>query len=124
MYIRAASLHWRIMDEKDKRIIPKSLLRKMLRMKLKTDGIRLLEYSPPAQHKDILPLTLVYLSHRYSLSLNTQQQDIEAVLEELWREEWDQQFSIQSDSPQLNFSTRSPSLFSTFQHNSRLVVGF
>merc|ERR1712130_268466 len=73
VYIRAASLHWKILDEKEMRIIPVNLLRKMIKMKIKTEGIKLVEY-PPNQHKDILPLNLVYLCHRFSLCLSTQQQ--------------------------------------------------
>merc|ERR1712130_66107 len=119
VYIRAASLHWKILDEKEIRIIPANLLRKMIKMKIKTEGIRLVEFTPN-QHKDILPLNLVYLCHRFSLCLSTQQQDIEAVVEELWKEEWENQFSIQQESAYENFSTKSPSLFSTFQHPSRL----
>ena len=119
VYIRAASLHWRILEDADKRIIPKNLLRKMVRMKVKTEGIKLTDY-PPNQHRDILPLSLVYLSHRYSLCLNTQQEDIEVVVDEIWKEEWERQFSIQPESPYENYSHKSPSLFSTFQ-NSRLV---
>ena len=91
----------------------------MVRMKVKTEGIKLTDY-PPNQHRDILPLSLVYLSHRYSLCLNTQQEDIEVVVDEIWKEEWERQFSIQPESPYENYSHKSPSLFSTFQ-NSRLV---
>ena len=75
VYIRAASLHWKILDEKEMRIIPVNLLRKMIKMKIKTEGIKLVEY-PPNQHKDILPLNLVYLCHRFSLCLSTKQQEL------------------------------------------------
>ena len=106
VYIRAASLHWRILQDADKRIIPKNLLRKMVRMKVKTEGVKLADY-PPNQHRDILPLNLVYLSHRYSLCLNTQQEDIEVVVDEIWKEEWERQFSIQPESPYENYSHKS-----------------
>ena len=69
VYIRAASLNWQILEEKDKREIPKNLLRKMVKMKIKTEGVKIID-SPPRHHRDVLPLSLVYLSHRYSLSLN------------------------------------------------------
>ena len=121
VYIRAASLKWQILDEKTKRDIPKNLLKKMVKMKIKTENIKLTDYSPK-QLKHFLPLGLVYLSHRYSLSLNTFQENIETVLEEIWKEEWDKQYSIQPESPYENFSRKSPSLFSTFQQPiARLV---
>ena len=70
VYIRAAALKWQMLEENKKRDIPKNLLKKMVRMKIKTEDIRLTEYSPK-QQRNLLPLVLVYLSHRYSLSLNT-----------------------------------------------------
>ena len=121
VYIRAASLKWMILDEKTKRDIPKNLLKKMVKMKIKTENIKLTDYSPK-QLKHFLPLGLVYLSHRYSLSLNTFQENIETVLEEIWKEEWDKQYSIQPESPYENFSRKSPSLFSTFQQPSARLV--
>lgn len=119
VYIRAASLNWQILEEKDKREIPKNLLRKMVKMKIKTEGVKIID-SPPRHHRDVLPLSLVYLSHRYSLSLNTQQENVEVVIEEIWKEEWEKQFSIQAETPYENFSHKSPSLFSTFHQHSRL----
>ena len=124
VYIRAAALKWQMLEENKKRDIPKNLLKKMVRMKIKTEDIRLTEYSPK-QQRNLLPLVLAYLSHRYSLSLNTFQENIEIVLEELWKEEWEKQCSIQPESPYENFSShKSPSLFSTFQQqppHTRLV---
>ena len=119
VYIRAASLHWKILQPQEKREIPKNLLRKMLKMKIKSDGVNLADYSPPP-HKDILPLSLVYMSHRYSLSLATHQDNIEMIIEQLWREQLEiEELSIQAESPYENFEEKAPS-FSTFQH-SRLV---
>ena len=109
-----------IETSKDKREIPKNLLRKMVKMKIKTEGVKIID-SPPRHHRDVLPLSLVYLSHRYSLSLNTQQESVEVVIEEIWKEEWEKQFSIQAETPYENFSHKSPSLFSTFHQHSRLV---
>ena len=119
VYIRAASLHWQVLKNEEKRDLPKNLLRKMLKMKIQSDGVSLADYSP-LPHKDIIPLSLVYMSHRYSLSLTTHQDNIEKVIEELWREELDKELSIQAESPYENFEQKTPSLFSTFQH-SRLV---
>lgn len=120
VYIRAAALKWQMLEESKKRDIPKNLLKKMVRMKIKTEDIRLTEYSPKKQR--FLPLVLVYLSHRYSLCLNTFQENIEIVLEEIWKEEWEKQNSIQPESPYENLSHKSPSLFSTFQQpHARLV---
>ena len=120
VYIRAAALKWQMLEETKKRDIPKNLLKKMVRMKIKTEDIRLTEYSQKKQR--FLPLVLVYLSHRYSLCLNTFQESIEIVLEEIWKEEWEKQNSIQPESPYENLSHKSPSLFSTFQQpHARLV---
>ena len=44
VYIRADGMGWKIQKERDKREIPRNLIRKMLKMKLKTDGVHLTEY--------------------------------------------------------------------------------
>ena len=91
VYIRAASLHWKILREEDKRDIPTNLLRKMVRMKLRTEGVNLSTLSPPVKERKVLPLEVVYLCHRYSLALNTRQDKLEQVLEEILWEETEKQ---------------------------------
>ena len=97
VYIRAASLNWRILKEEDKRDIPANLLRKMLRMKLRTEGVKLssLQSSGP---RDILPLEVVYLCHRYSLALNTNQSRLEQVMQEILGEERNKESHIQYEN--------------------------
>ena len=57
-----------------------------------------------------LPLPLIYLSNRYSVSLSIHQREVEAVVEECWREEWKKQSNIQQqDQSTARFSTFQPS---------------
>ena len=92
VYIRAAQAGWRILREEEKREIPRTLLRKMVRMKMNSEGVNLMDYQIKTTKihdgSDCLPLPLIELSHRYSISLSTHQREVETVVEECWREEW------------------------------------
>ena len=91
VYIMAATMGWRILREEEKRKIPRNLLRKMIRMKINNDRVNLNDYSMnkvrTISEQDLLPLPLVQLCHKYSLSLSTCMRELEAVLGELWKEE-------------------------------------
>ena len=103
VYIRAAAAGWRILREEEKREIPRNLLRKMVRMQLNNEGVNLSVYPKNSVNNnpdlDNLPLPLIQLSHKYSLSLSTHMREVEGVVEELWREEWRKQSSIQLKDP-------------------------
>lgn len=94
VYIRAASLHWKILREEDKRDIPSNLLKKMVRMKLRTERVNLATLSS-LEERNGLPLDIVYVCHRYSLALSCRQVIIEQVLEDLLREERKEQEQMQ-----------------------------
>ena len=67
-------------------------MRKMVRMKIRTEEVELTKYPLLImriyEDPDNLPLPLIQLSHKYSLSLYTYMREVEVVVEELWREEW------------------------------------
>jgi hypothetical protein len=92
VYIRAAQAGWRILREEEKRKIPRTLLSKMVRMKMNNEGVNLKDCPMKTvridEDSDCLPLSLIELSHRYSLSLSTHQREVETVVEECWRETW------------------------------------
>ena len=100
VYIRAAQAGWRILREEEKRIIPGTLLRRMVRMKMTNEGVNLMDYPIKTfrieEDCDCLPFPLIELSHRYSISLSTHQREVETVVEECWREEWRNQSTIQT----------------------------
>ena len=100
VYIRAAQAGWRVLNEEEKRMIPRALLRKMIRMKMNNKGVNLLDYLIKTvrldKDCDCLPLPLIELSHRYSISLSTHQREVETVVEECWREEWRNKSTIQT----------------------------
>ena len=100
VYIRAAHEGWRLLRVEEKRDIPRKLLKKMVRMKLNNEGVNLKVYPIRTvridDELDCLPLPLIELSHRYSLSLSTHQREVETVVEECWREEWRNQSTIQT----------------------------
>ena len=102
VYIRAAQAGWRILREEEKRKIPRTLLRKMVRMKMNNEGVNLMDYLIKTVRLDkdceYLPLPLIELSHRYSLSLSTHQRELETVVEECWREEWRNQYINQTQN--------------------------
>ena len=97
VYIRAAALDWRILREEDKRDIPANLLRKMLRMKLRTEGVNLSALQTSEQGAP-LSLEVVYLCHRYSLALSTNQSKLEQVMQEILREERNKESLIQYEN--------------------------
>ena len=124
VYIRAAQVGGRILKEEEKRIIPRTLLRKMVRMKMNNEGVNLMDYLIKTvrldKDCDCLPLPLIELSHRYSISLSTHQREVETVVEECWREEWRNQSTIlqtqdfyQDDSHKIAQDQHWPG-FSTF----------
>ena len=126
VYIRAAALDWRILREEDKRDIPANLLRKMLRMKLRTEGVNLSALQTSEQGAP-LSLEVVYLCHRYSLALSTNQSKLEQVMQEILREERNKESHIQYE----NFPNNSPASCAYFcpadssyvASHSRLVKG-
>ena len=119
VYIRAASLNWRILREEDKRDIPTNLLRKMLRMKLRSEGINLATLQSSGK-RDIMPLEVVYLCHRYSLALSTNQSKLEQVMQEILGEERNKESHIQSQYE--NFPSQSGASCTYFSPaDSRLV---
>ena len=124
VYIRAASLNWRILREEDKRDIPTNLLRKMVRMKLRTEGVSLssLQSSGP---RDVLPLEVVYLCHRYSLALSTNQGRLEQVMQEILGEERNKESHIQYENfpntPAASSTYFSPAESHYAASHSRLV---
>ena len=133
VYIMAATMGWRILREEEKRKIPRNLLRKMIRMKISNDRVNLNEYSMnkvrTISEQDLLPLPLVQLCHKYSLSLSTYMREVEVVLEELWWEELSKPTSIQNNYEQHVLKTDQTQVlprFSTFlsvtqpQQRSRL----
>jgi hypothetical protein len=69
VYIRAAGMGWKILKEEEKREIPRNLLRKMLKMKMRSEGVQLKEF--PLQNvrmcaaKDIV---LIILYSRLTVS--------------------------------------------------------
>ena len=77
VYIRAAQAGWRVLNEEEKRTIPRTLLRKMVRMKMNNEGVNLMDYLIKTvrldEDCDCLPVPLIELSHRYSISLSTHQ---------------------------------------------------
>merc|ERR1711997_815123 len=77
-------------------------------MKLRTEGVNLssLQSSGP---RDILPLEVVYLCHRYSLALSTNQSKLEQVMQEILGEERNKESHIQYE----NFPN-NPAASSTF----------
>ena len=83
-------------------MIPRILLRKMVRMKTNSEGVNLKDYPIKTvridEELECLPLPLIELSHRYSISLSTHQREVEAVVEECWREEWRNQSTIQTQN--------------------------
>ena len=101
VYIRAAQAGWRILREEEKREIPKTLLRKMVRMKMNNEGVNLKDYPMKTmrmyEDSERFPLLLIELSHRYSISLSTHQREVETVVEECWREEWRKQSDFQTN---------------------------
>jgi len=121
VYIRAAGCGWRVQEEeagKSRQEIPANLLMQMLKMKMKTEGVNLVEY--PFQNLGYLPLPLIYLSNRYSVSLSVNQREVEAVVEECWREELRKKSNIEPQDLYGNFSHKtfkdnSTPRFSTFQ---------
>ena len=100
VYIRAAQAGWRILREEEKRMIPRTLLRKMVRMKMNNEGVNLMDYPIRTEQNnkdsDCLPLPLIELSHGYSISLSTHQREVETVVEECWVEEWRSRLNIQT----------------------------
>ena len=100
VYIRAAQAGWRILREEEKRQIPRKLLRKMVRMKLNNEGVNLkvcpMKTVRIDEDSDCLPLPLIQLSHKYSISFSTHQREVETVVEECWREEWMKKSTIQT----------------------------
>ena len=101
VYIRAASLGWKILKEEEKRKIPRNLLRKIIRMKMNNDRVILRDHSinkvRTYSYHDWLPLSLIQLSHKYSMSLSTHMREVEGVLEELWKEEFSNNVAIQKN---------------------------
>ena len=87
--IRATQARWRVLREEEKREIPRVLLRKMIRMKMINEGVNLTNCAGKKvkNYEDCLPLPLIELSHRYSISLSTHQGDVETVVEEEWRKQ-------------------------------------
>jgi len=135
VYIMAATMDWRILREEEKRKIPRNLLRKMIRMKLNNDRVNLSEYSlnklRTISEHDLLPLPLIQLSHKYSLSLSTFMREVEAVLGELWKEELNNPICIQNNYEHHDIGTSQDKVlprFSTFlsvtqpQQRSRLSI--
>ena len=124
VYIRAAALDWRILREEEKRDIPANLLRKMLRMKLRTEGVNLASLQSSGQ-ADILSLEVVYLCHRYSLALSTNQSKLEQVMQEILREERNKESHIQYENFPNNSAASStyfsPADSSFAASHSRLV---
>ena len=90
VYIMAATMGWRILREEEKRKIPRNLLRKMIRMKINNERVNLSEYPLDTRRnysdQDFIPLPLVHLSHKYSLSFTTFMKEVEVVVEELWKD--------------------------------------
>ena len=86
VYIMAAQAGWRILREEEKRNIPRTLLRKMVRMKINNEEVNLKDYPIKIVRIDVelncLPLPLIQLSHRYSISLSTHQRKVETVVGE------------------------------------------
>ena len=109
VYIRAASLHWKILREEDKRDIPTNLLRKMVRMKLRTEGVNLAALVSAEERREVPP-SVVYLCHRYSLALNTRQDRLEQVLQEILTEERERekQQQIHYENFPSNFPSPAP----------------
>ena len=69
------------------------------RMKMNNKGVNLKKY--PITMKmdedlDCRPLSLIELSHSYSISLSTHQREGETVVEECLREEWRKHSTIQA----------------------------
>ena len=89
VYIRAAQAGWRILREEEKRKIPRTLLRKMVRMKMNNERVNLKDYPMKTmgmyEDSDCFPLPLIELSHRHSISLSTHQREVETVVEECLR---------------------------------------
>ena len=54
VYIRAARMGWRILGEKDKRLIPRNLLKKMVKMKLQRESISLTDYPLQSVRRHVL----------------------------------------------------------------------
>ena len=127
VYIRAASLNWRILKEEEKRDIPANLLRKMLRMKLRSEGVNLSSLQSSGQRDNILPLEVVYLCHRYSLALNTNQSRLEQVMQEILGEERNKESHIQYENfpnnPPASCAYFCPADSSYVASHSRLVKG-
>jgi hypothetical protein len=72
--IRAAQAGCRIGGEEEKREIPRTLLMKMVRMKVNNEGVNLKKYPVTIkmdEDLDCLPLPLIELSHRYNIFLST-----------------------------------------------------
>ena len=133
VYIRAAAAGWRILREEEIREIPRNLLRKMVRMKMNNEGVNLSDYplNSTSNKSDLenLPLLLIQLSHKYSLSLSTHMREVEGVVEELWREDCRKQSIIQPKDPHpdgfhkpLNYKTQPRCLpsFQVFKVSSSL----
>ena len=72
-------------------------------MKIRTEGVNLSDYplnsGSNKSDLDTLPLLLIQLSHKYSLSLSTHMREVEGVVEELWREDCRKHSSIQLIDP-------------------------
>ena len=76
--------------------------------------------------QDLLPLPLVQLSHKYSLSLSTYMREVEAVLGDLWKEELGNHMIVQNVDPYQDCSPRNSQdqilpRFSTFLNINKLT---
>ena len=63
VYIRAAQAGWRILREEEKRVLPRTLLRNIVRMKMNNKGVNLMDYTIRTvrieEVSDCLPLPLL-----------------------------------------------------------------
>merc|ERR1719206_125384 len=76
--------------------------------------------------QDLLPLPLVQLSHKYSLSLSTYMREVEAVLGDLWKEELGNHMLVKNVAPYQDCSARNSQdqilpRFSTFLNINKLT---
>ena len=92
---------------------------------MNNEGVNLSDYplNSASNKSDLenLPLLLIQLSHKYSLSLSTHMREVEGVVEELWREDCRKQSIIQPKDPHpdgfhkpLSYKTQ-PSCLPSFQ---------
>lgn len=98
------------------RRVPRSLLIKMVRLRLRNEGIHLTDITPARDN--YLPLALVHLAYRYSCLLKVPQADMEVVLLEEWRAAWqDVQIACESSYSSPMLEDCSPYSISTITYS-------